>query len=347
MAKAGRKPISLKVTDEERTLLKITANAHTSQQRMARRARLILLSDEGCSLQEVSDKVGIAKPQCLKWRRRFRQNRLEGLKDKPRSGKPRTISPQARNSVIALACSKTDDGSNAWSIRKLAKKTGYGIATVHRILNDGEIKPHKVKYWCGKSPDPDFEEKQARIVGLYMNPPENALVISVDEKSQIQALDRSQPELPLKAGYARRQTCTYVRHGTTCLLAALAVHKGEVTARCIDRNTGDNFLKFLKHLYRKYTNVHLHVIVDNLSVHKTKKIKEWVSKRRLLTLHFTPTYASWLNQIEIWFNIFTRDVLKGGIWKSKSQLINQILFYIKKYNEELAHPFNWKYDGKK
>jgi len=346
MARAGRKPISLKVTDEERTLLKIVANAHTSQQRMAVRARIILLSDAGRSLQEVSEKVGLTKASCLKWRKRFRQKRLEGLKDEPRSGKPRTISPEERIRVIALACSKTDDGSNAWSIRKLAKKTGRGLATIHRILNEGEIKPHKVKYWCGKSPDPEFEEKQARIIGLYMNPPENALVISVDEKSQIQALDRTQPELPLKAGYVRRQTCTYSRHGTTCLLAALAVHDGEITARCIDRNNSDNFLKFLKHLYRKYTHKHIHVILDNLSVHKNKKVKEWVAKRRYLTLHFTPTYASWLNQIEIWFNIFSRDVLRGGIWKSKRQLVGQIMLYIKRYNEEQAHPFPWTYTGK-
>ena len=167
------------------------------------------------------------------------------------------------------------------------------------ILNEGKIKPHKVKYWCGRSNDPEFEEKQAQIVGLYLNPPENALVLAVDEKSQIQALDRTQPMLPMKEGYEKRPTSTYKRHGTTCLLAALVVHKGKVEGRCIDSQNHKEFLAFIKHLYRKYPRKELHIIVDNLSAHKHKEVMGWVEKRRRLHLHFTPTYSSWLNQIEI------------------------------------------------
>jgi transposase len=226
------------------------------------------------------------------------------------------------------------------------KAVGRSKSAVHQILNEGEVKPHRVKYWCGKSPYPEFEEKQAAILGLYLNPPENALVLSVDEKSQIQALDRTQPELPLGPGKPRRLTNTYKRHGTTSLLAALVVHEGEVTGRCVDSHNNRSFLGFLKYLYRKYPHKHLHVIADNLSTHKHRNVMEWVKRRRRVTLHFTPTYASSLNQIEIWFSIFTRDVIKGGVWRSKSELIERILYYIRKYDEERARPFQWTYSGK-
>jgi len=247
---------------------------------------------------------------------------------------------------MALACAKPQDGSNAWTIRKLSRSVGIGSTSVHRILNEGQLKPHKVEYWCGKSPDPEFEEKQAAILGLYLDPPDNALVLSVDEKTGIQALDRTQPMLPLSPGRPRRQTATYTRHGTTCLLAALAVHEGEVAGRCVDRNTHQEFLGFLKYLYRKYPGKHLHVIMDNLATHKHREVTAWAAKRRRLTIHFTPTYASWLNQVEIWFNIFSREVIRGGIWRSKKQLVTQILYYIKKYTEERAHPFKWTYTVK-
>jgi hypothetical protein len=213
-------------------------------------------------------------------------------------------------------------------------------------LNEISLKPHKVHYWCGKSPDPEFEPKQAAIIGLYLSPPENALVLSVDEKSQIQALDRTQPELPLRPGNPKRHTATYTRHGTTCLLAALAVHEGTVEARCVDSNNRHVFLAFLKNLYRAHPHKQLHVVVDNLPLHKHPEVMEWVSRRRRLTLYFTPTYASWLNQIEIWFNIFARDVVKGGVWHTRQNLVDQIMFYIRRYNRDRAHPFTWTYTGK-
>ncbi len=230
--------------------------------------------------------------------------------------------------------------------QELARVTGLGSTTVHRILEGASLKPHKVHHWCGKSPDPEFEPKQTAIIGLYLNPPENALIFSVDEKSQIQALDRTQPELPLRPGNPKRHTATYTRHGTTCLLAALAVHEGTVEARCVDGNNRHVFLDFLKRLYRAHPHKHLHVIVDNLPLHKHPDVMEWVSRRRRLTLHFTPTYASWLNQIEIWFHIFSQDVVKGGVWRSKKELVDQIMLYIKQYNRDSAHPFTWTYTGK-
>ena len=165
------------------------------------------------------------------------------------------------------------------------------------------------------------------------------------EKSQIQALDRTQPLLPMRPGKAKRLTATYKRNGTTCLLAALSVHEGKVAGRCVDSTNHMNFLNFLKHLYRRYPGKELHIIADNLSSHKHKDVLEWVKKRRRLQMHFTPTYASWLNQIEIWFNIFTKAVLKGGVWHSKQELVKQIMKYITSYNNEQAHPFRWTYEG--
>jgi len=198
----------------------------------------------------------------------------------------------------------------------------------------------------GRSPDPEFEAKQAAILGLYLDPPINALVVCVDEKSQIQALDRTQPELPMQAGSPRRLTATYKPHGTTCLLAALAVHSGDVSGRCVDANDDTSFLRFLKALYRANPRRELHVSLDNLSVHKHHEVFAWVARRRRLTLHFTPTYASWLNQVEIWFGIFGRDVLEDAVWHSKAELVSHIMKYIRSYSSERATPFAWTYTGK-
>lgn len=317
-----------------------------TEQRLALRAQVILYASEGLSLKAIEEKTGLNWQSCLKWRKRFIAKGLDGLKDGARSGHPLEISPEERVHIMALACTGPDDGSSRWSIRKLADASGFSKSSVHRVLREGAIKPHKVDYWCGKSPDPEFAEKQAAIIGLYLSPPENALVICVDEKSQIQALDRTQPMLPLRPGNPKRLTHTYTRHGTTCLLAALLVHEGEVDGRCVNRHTHEEFLQFLKHLYRKHPGKELHVIVDNYSAHKHKEVMEWAARRRRLTLHFTPTYASWLNQIEIWFGIFTRDVMRGGVWNSKQELVSQIMDYIRHYNQENARPFKWTYTGK-
>jgi putative transposase len=342
----ARKSVKFELTVEQEATLKMWAGSHRTQQRYMRRAQVILLSAQGLTLEEISAGSGLNRTNCLKWRKRFVAEGVDGLKDKPRKGHPQTITPWQRAQVIRLACEKPFTGANAWSRRELARITGMGSTTVHRILAGASLKPHKVHHWCGKSPDPEFEPKQAAILGLYLNPPENALILSVDEKSHIQALDRTQPELPLRPGNPKRHTATYTRHGTTCLLAALAVHEGTVEARCVDSNNRHVFLAFLKSLYRAHPHKHLHVIVDNLPLHKHPDVMEWVSRRRRLTLHFTPTYASWLNQIEIWFHIFSQDVIKGGVWHSKQELVDQIMFYIKRYNRDRAHPFTWTYTGK-
>lgn len=289
--------------------------------------------------------MSVGRNTVSQWKRRYLELGVEGLKDQPGRGRKPQITLEQKNMVINLACSKPEDGYTNYSQRRIAKKVGIAVSAVNKILKENELRPHKVEHWCGKSTDPEFEEKMTKIVGLYLNPPVNAIVLSVDEKTQIQALDRSQEELPLKKGMARRQTATYVRNGTVSLIAALAVHEGEITAKTMEKNTAENFLSFLKKLDRKYTKKHLHIIVDNFSAHKHKDVKKWLKRKRKITMHYTPTYSSWLNQIEIWFNIMSRDVLKGGIWKSKKQLVDQLMKYIKTYNTERAMPFNWTYDG--
>jgi len=342
MARIGQ---PIEVTQEERDELLTMSRSHKLEKRYSDRSMIILYSAEGKTLEQIIELTGKSRPVVNKWRQRFRELGLEGLKDAPRSGKPKTITPEQKAMVIEKACTKPVGGYTNWSQERIAKEVGISQAKVFQILKQADLKPHKIEYWCGKSRDPEFEQKMINIVGLYMNPPENALVICVDEKTQIQALDRTQPELPLRSGNPRRQTSTYKRNGTVSLIAALAVHTGEVTAKTMKSNNAENFLKFLKSIDRKYRNKKLHIIADNLSIHKHKDVKQWIEGKRKITLHFTPTYSSWLNQIEIWFNILTKDVVKGGIWNSSEQLANQLMEYVVTYNETRAKPFQWTYTG--
>lgn len=339
--KENRQPLDL--TGEEKHTLLMYARSHTIEKRISLRAKIIMDWHKGLTYRESAKKNNVSEMAISKWRRRFRLKRIDGLDDQERSGAPKKISEANKKRVLHLACVKPDNGKRRYSQADIGKMVGISQAKVFQILRESDIKPHKTEYWCGKSPDPEFEEKMINIVGLYLSPPENALVLSVDEKTQIQALDRTQPELPLKQGKNRRLTSTYKRNGTVNLIAALSVHEGTITARTIEKNNTENFLKFLRLLDRKYRNVELHIILDNLSVHKNEKVKNWINKKRKFHLHFTPTYSSWLNQIEIWFNILSRTVLKDGVWQSKQHVVEEIMRYIKYYNEEKANPFNWTY----
>lgn len=340
---AKRQPVT--ITPEELIELQFMARSNKGEKRLVERARIILSWYDGKSFVETRQQIGVSEVVINKWRQRFIANRVDGLKDAPRSGKPPIFSAAKKAGVIQLATKNPGKGYTNWSQRRIAKHTGMSQSKIQQILKQADLKPHKIEYWCGKSTDVEFESKMINIIGLYINPPENALILCVDEKTQIQALDRTQPVLPLKEKAPKRLTATYKRHGTVALLAALSVHKGEITAKTVEKNNAENFLLFLKELYRKYPRKHLHVIVDNLTVHKHKCVEQWVSSKKRMTLHFTPTYSSWLNQIEIWFNLLTKDVLKGGVWKSRKQLIDQLMKYVKTYNEQRAKPFRWTYTG--
>ena len=343
MARTGQK---LNLREGDHMTLVATSRAHSAGHRAVMRSKIILMLNDGHSYDSIKTELKVGREAIAKWKKRYIELGLEGLNDAPRPGKAAIYTEADKARVIQKACSKPEGGYSNWSQRRIAKEFGMSQSTVHTILKSHDLKPHKVEYWCGKSTDPEFEEKMLNVVGLYMDPPENALVLSVDEKTQIQALDRSQPELPLRPGNPRRLTATYKRHGTVSLIAALSVHDGEVTADTIEKNNAKNFLKFLKKIYRKYPKKHLHVIADNLNVHKHKDVKEWIGSKPRMTIHFTPTYSSWLNQVEIWFNILTKDVLKGAVWNSKEQLAKQIIQYVDTYNKERAKPFEWTYDGK-
>lgn len=315
------------------------------ENRYVQRSRVILLSLEGQNMDSIIKATQMSRPSINKWRQRFRVKGIDGLMDAPRSGKPSVISAEQKATVIQKACEKPTGGYTNWSQQRIGKEVGISQSKVHQILKQADLKPHKIDYWCGKSPDPEFEAKMVNIVGLYMNPPENALVLCVDEKTQIQALDRTQPVLPLREKAPKRLTATYKRNGTVSLIAALAVHSGEITAQTMNSNNVENFLGFLKKLDRAYRHKTLHIIVDNLAIHKNQKVKEWLQGKRKVKLHFTPTYSSWLNQVEMWFNILSKDVLKGGVWKSTQQLSAQMLQYIDTYNKTRAKPFAWTYTG--
>jgi len=335
----------IETTDAQKKELLIMSRSLKLDNRYVVRSRVILYSLEGKQLEEIVKLTGLSKPNVNKWRQRFRIAGMQGLHDAPRSGKPSVITAEQKVSVVQKACEKPPSGYTNWSQKRIGKEVGISQSKVHQILKGADLKPHKIEYWCGKSPDPEFESKMLTIVGLYMNPPENALVLCVDEKTQIQALDRTQPILPLKENAPKRLTATYKRNGTVSLIAALAVHTGEITANTMKSNDTDNFLSFLKKLDRTYRNKTLHIIVDNLSAHKNVKVKEWIASKRKVKLYFTPTYSSWLNQVEIWFNILSKDVLKGGVWKSTQQLTEQMLEYIDTYNKTRAKPFSWTYTG--
>ena len=341
----ARKPIQIQLTEQQREGLVTMQRSMKLERRYVDRARIILLSVEGKTIDVIMANTHLTRRVVNKWRQRFLKSGMDGLKDKPRSGKKPTITAEQKAMVIQLSCEKPKGGYTNWSQDRIGKEVGISQSKVFQILKQADLKPHKTQYWCGKSPDAEFESKMINIIGLYLNPPVNALVLCVDEKTQIQALDRTQPLLPLKPGNPKRMTATYKRNGTVSLIAALSVHSGEILADTMESNNTVNFLKFLKKIDRTYRRKRIHIIVDNLSVHKNKEVKKWLEGKRKFQVHYTPTYSSWLNQVEIWFNMLTKDVIKGGIWKSSKQLADQLMEYVRTYNNTRAKPFNWTYTG--
>lgn len=342
----ARKAVKIKFKKGQKKELTRIVNSPKSEQRMVLRAKVILCAGEGKKIEEISKETGLSPQNAGKWRQRFLEKGIDGLNDAEGRGRKTEISAEKQAKVVSLACSKPDNGKTRRSQREIAAEAGISQSRVSDILARTDLKPHKTEYWCGKSPDPEFEAKQAQIIGLYLNPPENALVISIDEKTQIQALSRTQTELPCKSGKNRKLTATYNRNGTACLLAALLVHEGNINGKCVEKNNHENFLEFLQELYNSYGDRELCIIADNLAVHKHEKVKKWLKKHKNVKMFFTPTYSSWLNQIEIWFGILSRDVLKDGVWDSKEELIECIMKYIKYYNEKKAKVFKWTYTGK-
>jgi len=299
-----------------------------------------LLAAEGLENKQVADQLNINRHTARKWRNRFAEQRLDGLNDLPRPGKPKTFTVEDELHFLKTVLSEPPEPYTHWSLSLLEKHTSFSKTSAHKLLKKLDIQPHRFQTFK-YSNDPELEEKVVDIAGLYLKPPEKAFVISFDEKTQIQALDRTQTKLPLKPGSPERRTHDYVRHGTTNLFAALNIVTGEVIGECKPKHTAKDVLAFLKQIRKAWPYRTLHIIADNLSAHKAQIVKEWVEKNKRVHIHFTPTSASWMNQIEIWFSIIQRQMLKRGRYESVDELIEKIGKFIANWNQT-KRPFVWK-----
>jgi putative transposase len=298
------------------------------------------LAADGMTNTDIAQQLGLSKPTVGKWRQRFIEQGLMGLYDELRPGAPRSIDDERIAELIRTTLkSKPKDGTH-WTCRSIAEETKLSKSTVQRLWKAFSLQPHRQKHFK-LSTDPFFVEKVRDIIGLYLNPPDKAMVLCVDEKSQIQALDRTQPMLPLNLGYVEGVTHDYVRHGTTTLFAALDIASGQVITQCKRRHRHQEFLQFLNHIEQNVPEaLDIHLVVDNYATHKHPKVKGWLAVRPHYHVHYTPTYASWLNQVEIWFNIITQQAIRRGSFRSVKDLIANIERFVDHYNPK-SKPFVW------
>ena len=338
MRRSGLVPLQL--TDEERATLERWARRPKSAQALALRCRIVLACAEGGHNTEVAARLGVDRTTVNRWRARFVVDRLEGLSDEPRPGTPRTIDDERVEAVIVKTLEEAPTDATHWSTRSMAKATGMSQSTISRMWRAFGLKPHLSESFK-LSTDPLFVEKVRDIVGLYLNPPEGALVLCVDEKSQIQALDRTAPVLPLRPGLPERRTHDYVRGGTTNLYAALDVASGKVISEMTDRHRAEEFRHFLNLVNRSVPeHLDVHLVVDNVSTHKTPEIHRWLVRHPRFHLHFTPTYSSWMNLVERWFAELTNKWLRRGTHRSTKELEASINGWIDRWNDD-PKPFVW------
>ena len=309
---------------------------------IALRMRIILMLDEGASYNDIKDKLDTTAPTISLWKRRYREAGVVGLVSVHPGQPPKKLTPQFRAKVLAKTQQSPPDGSTHWSLRKMATVMGVSKDLIRQVWREADLKPHRLDRYMASS-DPKFEEKAAEVIGLYLNPPQHAAVFCVDEKSAIQALDRLDRRLPLSPGRAERHGFEYHRHGTLSLYAALNPQTGEVIGQTAPRHTSAEFVAFLGEVVASQPGgQEIHIILDNLSAHKTPLVNGFLEEHKNVTLHFTPTYSSWLNQVEIWFSRLERDVIARGIFTSVSDLRRKIMRYIRLYGKT-AKPFRWKY----
>lgn len=327
----------------ERRELKRRARSRTIRQEDARRAQLILLLASGATWASIRQRLDCTPAFINKWSKRFREGRVPALTSRKAPGNPATVlTPEMEAKILAVTRTPPPDGSTHWSTRRLGKHLGVGHMIVHRAWQRANLRPHRLERYMASN-DPDFEQKAADVIGLYLNPPDNAVVFSVDEKTAIQALDRTVPVLPMSPGRAERHGFEYYRHGTRSLIAALDTRTGEVLGKTLPRIGGEPFLAFLKEIVATQPpNREIHVIADNLSSHKTKRVQAFIEANPNFHMHYTPTYSSWLNQIELWFSKLKRDVLARGVFTSTADLERKILRFIREHNRQ-AKPYTWTY----
>ncbi len=328
------------LTDDERQVLERWAKRPKTAQALAMRSRIVLAAAAGERSIDIAARLGCTDSTVGKWRVRFAERRIDGLHDEPRPGKPRTISDDDVERVIVKTLEETPANATHWSTRSMADATGMSQTAVSKIWRAFGLKPHRVEDFK-LSPDPQFIDKVRDIVGLYLNPPEAAVVLCVDEKSQIQALDRTAPVLPLMPGVAERRTHDYVRNGTTNLYAALNVASGQVISAMTPRHRAEEFRTFLNLIDKTVpADLDVHVVLDNSSTHKTPSIQRWLLRHPRFTMHFTPTYSSWLNLVERWFAELTTKWIKRGTHRSVRDLVASIRTWIAGWNDN-PKPFVW------
>jgi len=340
----GRPKAPLVLTDEERDTLQAVARRPKTAQRLALRSRIVLLCAQGLDNAVVAERLDVRQATVGKWRERFRTARMDGLADEPRPGARRTVSDRKVEEVIARTLESVPKGATHWSTRTMAEATGISSSTVNRIWRAFGLQPHRTSTFK-LSTDPFFVEKVRDIVGLYMNPPDRAVVLCVDEKSQIQALDRTQPLLPMGPGHPERRSHDYVRHGTTSLFAALDVRTGVVISRCQKRHRQQEFVRFLQDIDEvvgatQEADVEVHLVMDNYGTHKAPSVKRWLQRHPRYHVHFTPTSASWINLVERVFSELTTKRIRRSAHRSVPALEAAIREYLDAHNED-ATPFRW------
>lgn len=340
-----RKIKAIPYTEEEREQLQKLARSRNTAQKVVLRSRIVLKKMEGLSQETIAEQLGTSRVTVRLWQKRYQDGGIQALlKDAPRLGRIPQLPEEKEKEIIEATLHSTPADATHWSVRTMAEAQKISRMAVHRVWKKYNIKPHKVKTFK-ISNDPNFVEKVKDIVGLYLNPPDRALVLSVDEKSQIQALDRTQPGLPMKKGYAGTMTHDYKRHGTTTLFAALNILDGKVISACMQKHRQDEFLKFLTKIDKETPkDLDLHLIVDNYGAHKTPRVQTWLKKHPRFTMHFTPTSSSWLNMVERFFSELTTKRVRRGVFRSVAELEKAILDFIEKHNEN-PRIFTWTKDA--
>ena len=332
--------VTIELSDDERAQLEAWTRRRTSAQALAQRSRIVLLAAEGLRNTEIAARMGVSRNMAATWRSRFAEHRLDGLTDEPRPGRPRTITDERVDAVITTTLESTPRDATHWSTRSMAKEVGLTQTAVSRIWRAFGLQPHRQDSFK-LSKDPWFVEKVHDVVGLYLNPPERAVVLCVDEKSQIQALDRTAPILPMLPGTPERATHDYKRSGTSSLYAALDLSSGKVIGALHSRHRAIEFKQFLQTIDREVpAGLDVHIVLDNSSTHKTPAIKKWLLAHPRFVLHFTPTSASWLNLVERWFGELTSKLLKRGTHRSVRDLNTDIRAWMKTWNEN-PRPYVW------
>ncbi len=337
MANRPAPPLLLSAAQEAE--LTTWARSRVLSQRQVLRAQIVLRAAEGAANEVIAAELRCSKPTVLQWRARFVESGMAGLMEAPGRGRRRRYDQRTVERVLSITMGKPPRGMTHWSSRMVAAEAGVSFSTVQRIWHEHRLQPHRTRGFKF-STDPELVEKVTDVIGLYLHPPEKALVLSVDEKSQIQALDRTQPLLPMRPGQVERRTHDYVRHGTTTLFAALDVATGEVIGRTYVQHRHQEFLRFLKLIATTHRRGQIHLVLDNYRTHKHPVVKVWLAHHPRFHLHFTPTSASWMNQVETWFSLLQQRAIRRGVFRSVSVLRNAIQRFLDAWNDQ-AHPFAW------